>query len=257
MEYFYWKFTKPAIEILILWIIYYRMLAFFIGTRAFQVLKGMAYLLVLFLFCQILGLDTLNWLLTKLFALSIIGMIVLFQQELRQGLARLGERSFFSLGLEEKDRNLIIAELSDALFRLAKQKVGCLLAIERTVKLETYISSGIALDARISSELIQSVFLPVAPAHDGGAIIRRDRIAAIACLFPLTENPHLSKIIGTRHRAALGITEHTDAIVLMVSEETGEISIAMEGRFIPVVNKERLINLLQDILFNHNAVEKQ
>ena len=122
------------------------------------------------------------------------------------------------------------------------------MAVEREAKLGVYIESGIALDAKVSSEIIQSIFNPHSPVHDGGIIVRGDRIMATSCLFPLSDNTNFSKIIGTRHRAALGITEHTDAVSIIASEETGEISVACEGRFIPIVNKDRLVNILKSLM---------
>jgi diadenylate cyclase len=248
MSFLFWEVVKPLLEILILWIVFYQILLFFEGTRAFQVFKGIIYLIVAFLIFQIFGLDTLSWLLTKFFAISIIALVIIFQQELRHGLARLGQQHLFNFGLEESEIVAIIDEITSAAYKLARQKVGCLMAVERDIKLKAYIESGLELDAKISSELIQSVFNPQSPVHDGGIITRGNRIVAASCLFPLSDNPNFSKIIGTRHRAALGITEQTDAVVIMVSEESAEISVAADGRFIPIVNRERLINILKDLL---------
>lgn len=249
MTYFLiWDILKPAVEISILWVVFYRMLAFFEGTRAFQVLKGLTYLLVAFLFFQVLGLDTLNWLLTKLFAISIIALLVIFQQELRQGLARLGQQHLFTVSLAEAELLNIIDQLTTAVFRMSKQNHGSLIAIEREVKLNTYIESGVTIDAKVSTEILQSIFNPDSPLHDGGAIVRHDRIVAVSCLFPLSENPTFSKTIGTRHRAALGLSEQTDAIVVMVSEETGTVSVVVNGQFIPILNKERIDEILRDYL---------
>ena len=243
-----WRVITPTIEILILWIAFYRVLVFFEGTRAFQVLKGLAYLLIAYLVSQFLGLAVLNWLLTKFFAISIIALLLIFQPELRQGLARLGQQHLFNITLEESEMIAMIEEVANAVYKLSSQKVGCLIAIERDTKLKTHIESGVSLDAKLSSELIQSIFMNPSPLHDGGVITRLDRIIAASCLFPLSDNPNFRKIIGTRHRAALGITEQTDAVVVMVSEETTEISVACDGRFIPVVNHERLVNILKDLL---------
>lgn len=248
MTFFIWDVIKPAIEIAILWGVYYRVLVFFEGTRAFQVLRGLTYLLIAFLFAQVLGLDILNWLLTKFFAISIIAFLIIFQQELRHGLARLGQQHLFSVGLEASELMDIIEEFTTTACKLSRQKIGCLIAIERETKLRTYIESGVAMEAKISSELLQTIFTPQSPLHDGGVITRGNQIIAASCLFPLSDNPNFSKIIGTRHRAALGITEQTDTIVIMVSEETGEISVASDGKFIPIVNRERLVNILKDLL---------
>ena len=257
MSFVFWEVVKPLLEILILWIILYQILVFFEGTRAFQVFKGIIYLIVAFLLFQVLGLDTLNWLLTKFFAISIIALIIIFQQELRHGLARLGQQHLFNFGLEESEIVAIIEEITSAAYKLARQNIGCLIAIERETKLKAYIESGLAIDAQISSELIQSIFNPQSPIHDGGIITRGNRIVAASCLFPLSENPNFSKIIGTRHRAALGITEQTDTVVIMVSEESGEISAACDGRFIPIVNRERLVNILKDLLIQNTKKKKK
>jgi len=251
-----WNILIPTLEIFILWIVYYRILVFFEGTRAFQVLKGISYLLMAFLFSQWLGFDTLNWLLTKFFAISIIAFLIIFQQELRQGLARLGQNHVFHIGLEESEIVEIVEEITTSVYKLSKQKIGCLIAVQKETKLRTYIESGVPVDSRISSELIQSIFNPSAPLHDGGIITSGNRLVAASCLFPLSDNPNFSKIIGTRHRAALGITEQTDAIVVMVSEETGEISIASDGRFIPIANKDRLSTILRDLIVTDDKRKK-
>ena len=256
MFFFIWSFLKPAIEITILWVIFYQTLVFFEGTRSFQVLKGLTLLVFAFVISQIAGLDTINWLLTKLFGISIIALLIIFQQELRLGLARLGQQHLFNIALEETEVMAIIEEISDAAYRMSKNKTGCIMALERDSKLKTYVESGINLDARISSELIQSIFNHSSPLHDGGIVIRRDRIIAAACLFPLSDNPSFSKIIGTRHRAALGLTEQTDAIVVMVSEESGEVSIASDGRFIPVINRDRFTNILKNLIVGAQKPKK-
>ena len=250
------KIIIPTIEIVILWAFFYRILVFFEGTRALQVLKGFSYLLIIFFLSKYLAFNTLNWLLTKFFGISIIAFVIIFQQELRQGLARLGQGHLFSLALEESQLVEIIEELTSAAFKMSNERVGCLIALERETKLKTYIDSGVPIDAKISAELIKSIFMPNSPLHDGGLITRKERIVASSCLFPLSDNPNFSKIIGTRHRAALGLTEQTDAIVIIVSEETGEISVASNGRFIPIVNRERLVNILKSLLMVETKKKK-
>jgi len=257
MSIFFWSTIKPVIEILILTFIFYRILVFFHGTRAFQVLKGITYLLIVFLASQIFGLDTLNWLLTKFFAIWILALVIIFQQEIKQGLARLGQGQLFNITLEESEVAAVIDELVNAAFTLSGKKTGILVAIERETKLKTYIDSGIIIDGVLSSELIQTIFKHDSPMHDGGVIISGQRIVAAACLFPLSENQQLSKIIGTRHRAALGLTEQTDALTLLVSEETGEISVACDGKFIPVTGAERLRSILKQLLIIHPGIEKK
>ncbi|MCR4337929.1 MAG: diadenylate cyclase CdaA [Candidatus Omnitrophica bacterium] len=249
--------SKAVLEVVILWAIFYRILVFFEGTRSFQVLKGITYLILAFIVSQLLGFDTLKWLLTKLFAISIIAVLIIFQQELRLGLARLGQQHLFNISLEESEIVALVGEISEAVYRLSKKKAGCIIAIERETKLKTYIESGVMLDANVSRELLQSIFIPSSPLHDGGVIISGQKIVAASCLFPLSENPSFSKIIGTRHRAALGLTEQTDAVVVMVSEETAEVSIACEGRFIPIINEERFINVLKSLLTGSTSEKKK
>lgn len=239
---------KAIFEILVLWVIFYKTLEFFEGTRSFQVLRGISYLVLAFLFCQIAGLDILNWLLTKFFGISIIALLIIFQQELRLGLARLGQQHLFNITLEEGELMALLEEIATAAYKMSQNHVGCIMAIEKETKLKTYEESGVALDAKISAELLVSIFNPHCPLHDGGVIIRGERIVASSCLFPLSENPNFSKIIGTRHRAALGLTEQTDAIVVLVSEESSEVSIAADGRFIPVVNRERFLSILKSLI---------
>lgn len=243
-----WDILKPAIEVLILWIFYYNILVFFAGSRAFQVLKGLTYLILAFIASKLLGLDTLNWLLTKFFGISIIAFLIIFQQELRQGLARLGQQHIFNLSLHESEILAVIEELATAAFKMSKNRTGSLIAIEREIKLSTYIESGLPIDSRISTELLLSIFSSQSPIHDGGVVIRADRIVAAACLFPLTENTNFSKSMGTRHRAAIGITEHTDSIVLVVSEETGNVSIAIDGQFVNIDQQDELIQYLKNKL---------
>ena len=251
MTLLFWKIysaIKPIIEILILWIVFYRILVFFQGTRAFQVLKGITYLLIAFLVSQIFGLDTLNWLLTKLFGISVIALMIIFQSELRQGLARLGQQHLFNIGLAESELLSIVDQISQSVAKLARQHEGCLIAIERETQLKSSIESGIEMDAKLSSELLLSIFSPESPLHDGGIIVRGERIIAASCLFPLSENPVFSKSTGTRHRAALGISEQTDSVVIMVSEETGNISVVVDGRFIAIETKDDLLTTLKELL---------
>ncbi len=243
-----WSKITPIFEIIILWMVFYRILVFFEGTRAFQVLKGITYLLIAFLLSQVLGLDTINWLLTKFFGLSIIALLIIFQPELRQGLARLGQQHLFNVDLAESELLLIIDEIAVSVNRLSRQKTGCLIAIERETKLKSSVESGVAMDGRVSSELIQSIFTPQSPLHDGGIIIRGERIVAASCLFPLSENSHFDKTTGTRHRAALGISEQTDSVAVMVSEETGNVSVAADGRLLPIPDKEALTSMLKNLL---------
>ena len=252
-----WETIKPFLEIFILWIVYYRIFVFFEGTRSLQVLTGIIYIIGAFLISQLLGFDRLTWLLTKLFGLSILAILILFQQELRHGLARLGQQHLFTVGLEENEIIDVIERVTNAVFKMSNASIGCIIAIERETKLKTYIESGLELDAKVSSEILTTIFTPPSPMHDGGVVIRADRILASACLFPLSDNPTFSKIIGTRHRAALGLSEHTDAVIILVSEETSHVSIAINGKFTRIETKEKLIESLKSILVKPNNKKKK
>jgi len=245
--------ARTVSEIIILWVVFYRTLLFFEGTRAFQVLRGITYLIIALLLSQILGFEVLNWLLRNFFSIWIIVIVVIFQNELRSGLARLGQQHLFTISLGEPEIKALIDEIYDTLSRLSKRKTGCLIAIEREMKLDLYVESGIVLDGKVSSAFLQTIFMPNTPLHDGGVVIRGERVAASSCLFPLSDNPSLGKTVGTRHRAALGLSEHTDALIVLVSEETGEISIAFEGRFIAVLNEEHFIKTVRHILVSEKG----
>ncbi|MFC1593754.1 diadenylate cyclase CdaA [Candidatus Omnitrophota bacterium] len=252
-----WNSAKPIIEIIILWFIFYHMLVFFQGRRAFQVLRGIIILVVAFLLFQTLRLDTLGWLLTKFFAISIVGILVIFQPELRYGLARLGQHQLFSMFLKEEEISVLVAKITAAIEIFSKNKIGSLIAIARESQLKTFEESGIKLNCEVSSEILQSIFMKGSPLHDGGIIIHGERIVSAVCLFPLTENPHLSKTIGTRHRAAIGLSEQTDAVVIVVSEETGKISLALNGKLANVEEKVELGKLIKkELIKKHGRIGK-
>ncbi len=237
---------KPVIEITILWFIIYRLLLFIKGTRAVQVLRGIIIIITIFFLTQKFGFDVINWMFTKLFALSVIAFLIVFQPELRSGLARIGrEKVFGSIITEER----VIEEVAKSASMLSKKKIGAILAIQREVNLEPYTESGVTIDSNVSSELLNTIFMPNTPLHDGGVIIHGDRIIAAGCLFPLSQNPDISKLLGTRHKAAIGLTEETDAVCVVISEETGAVSVANAGKLTRDLDRERLINHLRALLY--------
>lgn len=239
---------KPIVEILILWLIIYHVMLFFEGTRAIQVLRGIVILLLAFLLFQKLGLEVLDWLLTKLFAISVIAILVIFHPEIRQGLARLGQRHLFATTLREEELDYMLKEIGRALENLSKDKIGALIAIEKNDPLAGYMESGILIDSRLSSDLIQAIFTPNNPLHDGGLIVQHGRIAACGCLFPLTQNSDLSRIFGTRHRAALGLSEETDAIVIIVSEERQDVSLVYRGKLYKDLSQTDLLSRIKELI---------
>lgn len=244
----YFSILKPMIEISILWFVFFRIMIFFEGTRAGQVWKGIFILVIAFFLAQKLGFNTLDWILTKIFAISVIAMIIIFQPELRFGLARLGQPHLFGPGLKKEEIDELIRQLTLTIVYLSQKKIGALIAIEREDRLKNYIESGVSVEAMISPELLETIFTPLAPLHDGGVVIQSNMVAAASCLFPLAQNPYLSHTLGTRHRAAIGLSEETDAVVLVVSEETGIISMAVGGRLTQGLTREELVQSLKDQL---------
>ena len=244
---------KAIVEITILWIVFYQIMLFFKGTRAIQVLRGLIVLVFAFFIFQILRLETLDWLMTHFFAISVIGILVIFQPEIRQGLAKLGQQKIFKGGLYEEELKEIIAHIVSAVDILSRKKTGALIAIEKEDSLKEYIESGVKIDSRISAELIQTIFTPNSLLHDGGLIIQNTRVIAAGCLFPLTEKPNLDRILGTRHRAAIGLAEQTDAIVVVASEETGDISLCYNGKLFRDLDLEQLSEKLKSNFKNRKS----
>jgi len=236
-------FLKISLEIAILWWVIYAILLFIKGTRAAQLLKGLIIVVLLFFLVEKLGLKAVSWILTKILALSVIGFIIIFQPEIRRGLARIGQFGVFTA------RDQIIDEIVKAVAWLAERKIGAIIAIEREVGLKSYIESGVHLDSRVNSELLTTIFMPNTLLHDGGVIIQLDRIVAAGCLFPLAQDPQLARQLGTRHRAAIGLTEETDAVVVVASEETGAISVVTGGKLTRDLDKESLEKVLTNLLY--------
>ncbi len=245
---------KPLLEIAILWAVIYHLMLFFEGTRALQVVRGIIFLSFAFLLFQKLGLERLEWLLTKLFGISIIGILIIFHPEIRQGLARLGRRHIFGPAMVEEEFDSALRQIAQATEDLAKGKLGALIAIEKTDPLTDYIAEGVSVDAKVSSELIEAVFTPNNPIHDGGMIIQQGRITAAGCLFPLTKNFDLDRIYGTRHRAALGLSEETDAIIIVVSEERQDISLIYHGKMHRDLSQEDLFIKIKEIIKSEQGI---
>jgi diadenylate cyclase len=234
------------VDILLVAVIIYEFLALIRGTRAALMLIAVTAVAVFFYFVRIGELITLNWLASTLFPYAVFALIVVFAPELRQALARLGRRLTFRSqhGADGDAYDDIV--LAANLF--SQNQTGALIVIEREVGLRTYIESGVPLDAHLSYDLLATIFRPSAPLHDGAVIIQRDRIAAAACFLPLSMNPVLSTQVGTRHRAAIGITEETDAIAVVVSEETGAISLTVGGKIERDITVEHLRHRLSNVL---------
>jgi diadenylate cyclase len=232
---------KMMTEIAILWFCYYILILYIKGTRTVQVLKGIFIVIIIYFVVRSLGLEAISWVMTKLIPISIIALLIIFQPELRRGLARLGQFGLFPT------KDVVIDEITKSSTTLSKKKIGALIAIEREIGLRPYIESGVQLDSNVTSELINTIFMPNTPLHDGGVIIQEDRMVAAGCLFPLTQEAHITKTLGTRHRAAIGLSEETDAIVVVVSEETGAISLAAGGKLTRDLDKETIVKTLNNL----------
>ena len=250
-----WRDLRNPVEVLILFSLVFGLLTFLRGTRGEGILKGLGAFLI-FSFVGLLGLarvfhlERLEFLLDSIFKTSVIALVIIFQPELRRGLVKIVQLPF-SEGMAE---GKVIEEITNAAIKLAKLKVGALIALERQTGLKVYTENAVRLDAEVKSELLYIVFFPGSPLHDGAVVIQNGRIAAAGCLFPLTDNPEVSKSLGTRHRAGIGLTEETDALVVIVSEETGNISLAQGGKLHRDLDRDQLLELLRKLyLADDNA----
>lgn len=247
-----WSFVREhwrdGIEILLLATCIYQIYRAFRATRGAQILVGLGtILIVLTLASAIFKFEVIQWILTRAAAVLAFALIVIFQPELRTGLARLGSNRLFSLyGRRRID---FLERFADAVINLSKKRIGALFAIQRDVSLKEQLDTGVALDARFSPELAMAVFFPKAPLHDGGMILADDRVAGAACVFPVTEREMQDRSTGLRHRAAIGLTERTDAICVVVSEETGGISICQNGQLQRNLTEQQFRDRIAEIFF--------
>jgi diadenylate cyclase len=240
---------ESVIEILIIYLIIYTFLRFMEGTRGEGILKGIALLILTVPILVTIIADSFNVLdrlvvIIRFFgAAAIPVLVIIVQPELRRALVRLGQTRIFGMFFKGEAEGMI-EEIVKAAFRMSRRKIGALIAIEREVGLQNYVERGTVLDARVSSELLATIFFPGSDLHDGAVVIQKERVAAAGCLFPLSDNPSLGTVLGTRHRAALGITDESDAIVVVVSEETGVVSFVHRGKMERPLNMEQLRSLL-------------
>ena len=221
---------RNALDIAIVAFLIYRMLLLIRGTRAVPMLWGLTLIVLLYLVAVPLGLVTLAWFLSNFLSAIIVVVVVLFQEEIRRALTKVGLRPIFRRSTEMVDRS--IEEVTTVAARLSKDKVGALIVLQREVGLDEFVEDAVLLDARLSRKLLLSIFVRESPLHDGAVVIEGDRIKAAGCLLPLSFNPDLDPNLGTRHRAALGLSERSDAVIVVVSEQTGAISLAREGRLV-------------------------
>ena len=236
----------PVLQVLALACVFYYTFLFFRGTRGAQVLVGLAVVLAfLLLSTHFLHMMELNWLLRKFSMYLAVAMLVIFQPEIRRALAELGRQPVFSVSVE---RRTVIDHVVQAVTLLAEHRIGALIAIEREIGTRAIQETGVRLDCQVVPELLATIFFPHTPLHDGGVIISANRMMAAGCVFPLSLRMDLHKNLGTRHRAAVGLSEETDAVVIVVSEETGTISVSFRGRLSSGLDEDRLRRFLAALL---------
>lgn len=247
---------KSLLDITIVAYIFYQILKLIKGTRAEQLLKGLILLLLFSALARFLRLDVVNWLLSKLWLVFAVTLPIVFQPELRRLLEQIGRGSFFSsrhFANLPDEYQAVINEICDAVYSLARTRTGALIVITRETGIGEYLESGVTLDAAVSASLLMNIFFPNAPLHDGAAVISEGRLYKAGCFLPLSDNPFVDKELGTRHRAALGISEVSDVIAIVVSEETGAVSVAMEGSLKRFLEKEALKTLLEKELMKKDS----
>lgn len=250
-----WRNFLNVVDILVVTFFIYQLIKILRGTRAVQLLKGIAVIMLIKIVSFFLGLQTLDWIVDLVIQWSVLAIIIIFQPELRRGLEHLGRGSIFNRAKRKiNPGENLVQQLAKAVQYMAKRRIGALISIQMDTELDEFIGTGIALDADISSELLINIFIPNTPLHDGAVIIRDYKIASAASYLPLSESTLISKELGTRHRAAIGLSEVTDAVTIIVSEETGGVSISYKGELLRELSKDDFEKFLRKNLI---VVEKE
>ncbi|RGI30740.1 MULTISPECIES: diadenylate cyclase CdaA [Enterococcaceae] len=247
-----------VVDILVVWYVVYKLLMLLNDTKAIQVFKGIAVIIIVRIVSDFLGLNTVSWLMNQVITYGVVAAIVIFQPEVRRGLEHLGRGAALTHSNRQKNmQQSFITALDEALQYMSKRKIGALITIQRNDNLIDIIESGIPLDADISSQLLINIFIPNTPLHDGAVIIKDNKIASASSYLPLSESNKIPKEFGTRHRAAIGVSETSDALTLVVSEETGEVSITHNKTFLPGLQREAYLEVLKQELSDSNEEESQ
>lgn len=251
-------FLVNVLDILVVWYLIYKLIQLVRETKAIQLFKGVAVFIAIRLGAELIGLHTLSWLMDQVITYGVIAAIVIFQPEIRRGLEHLGRTSLFLASKsEQREEEKLIKALDKAVQYMSKRRIGALITIERNTGLEEYIETGIPLDADITGELLINIFIPNTPLHDGAVIVRQDKIAVACAYLPLSESMLIPKEFGTRHRAAVGVSEVSDALTVVVSEETGDISISLNNELRPGLSQEEFLDLLQAELVSETTDSKK
>ena len=243
---FTWNNFSIALDILIIWYLVYRLIMLIRGTKAVQLAKGIVFIFIVRIIAGLLQLHAVTYIVDQIVSWTVIGIIVIFQPEIRRGLERLGRTPIFSGRGESAHAKSVkmVQELDKAIQYMSKRRIGALITIQQDTGLDDYIETGIKLDADITGELLINIFIPNTPLHDGAVIINNNRIAVAAAYLPLSDSSMIPKRLGTRHRAAVGISEVTDAVTIVVSEETGGVTITKNGRFLLDLTREEYLKYL-------------
>ncbi|WP_436669507.1 diadenylate cyclase CdaA [Lactiplantibacillus plantarum] len=246
------------LDILAVWFVIYELIVLLRGTKAVQLFRGIVVIAIIKAVSVLIGLDTVSWIMDQIINWAVIAMVIIFQPEIRRGLEHLGRGSMFARGKRQnEDEERMIAELDKAIQYMAKRRIGALMSIKMDTGLEDYIETGIALDADITGELLINIFIPNTPLHDGAVIIQDNQIKVAASYLPLSESNLIPKELGTRHRAAVGISEVTDALTIVISEETGEVSITKDNELMRGMTRENYLRYFRQVLLTPEDSTKQ
>ena len=252
-----WRNFINLIDILVIWFLIYELMVLVRGTRAVQLFKGIIIIIVVKLISWYIGLTTVSWVMDQIINWGVIAMVVIFQPEIRRGLEHLGRGTMFTrTKTENEEEEALITQLDQAIQYMSKRRIGALIAIEMDTGLEEYIETGIPLDAEVTGALLINTFIPNPPLHDGAVIIKGGRIAVAAAYLPLSDSKLIPKELGTRHRAAVGISEVTDALTIVISEETGGVSITKDNELIRDMTQENYLKFLRAHLYKKESTDQ-
>ncbi|MEK1403534.1 TIGR00159 family protein [Limosilactobacillus fermentum] len=252
-----WHNFINLIDILVIWFLIYELMVLVRGTRAVQLFKGIIIIIVVKLISWYIGLTTVSWVMDQIINWGVIAMVVIFQPEIRRGLEHLGRGTMFTrTKTENEEEEALITQLDQAIQYMSKRRIGALIAIEMDTGLEEYIETGIPLDAEVTGALLINTFIPNTPLHDGAVIIKGGRIAVAAAYLPLSDSKLIPKELGTRHRAAVGISEVTDALTIVISEETGGVSITKDNELIRDMTQENYLKFLRAHLYKKESTDQ-
>ncbi|GHP15119.1 membrane protein [Lentilactobacillus fungorum] len=247
------NFTN-LIDILVVWFLIYNLILMVRGTKAVQLLRGIVFILLIKIVSVWIGLSTVSWIMDQVINWGVIAIVVIFQPEIRRGLEHLGRGSLFVRGRQENEAaKKMIASLDKAIQYMSKRRIGALMTIQMNTGLEEYIETGIDIDAEVSGELLINIFIPNTPLHDGAVIIKNNRVAVAAAYLPLSQSNLIPKELGTRHRAAVGISELTDAMTIVISEETGEVSITQNNELLRGMTQDDYLKYFRDQLLTDDS----